>query len=196
HLLGIAACTAFFTKGMSFRIYAVKHSGFSAKEQVLRLVSPPLWPITPNEFLADVSFYDIALPRFYIGHVCVDVMEGNHPGGCSIFKLSFNGKSIVFNTDYEYGTACDDELISFAKDCDLFLCDGQYSDEEISSKRGFGHSSWNEAAELGKKCNAGHTIIVHHAPKRTDDELREAENMIKSKFNNCTFAHAKEEIIL
>ncbi|MEG1877599.1 MAG: MBL fold metallo-hydrolase [Lachnospiraceae bacterium] len=196
HLLGLPMCSAFYQAGLSFSLYAEPRSGLSAKEQLLSLMAPPLWPITPNAFLAKVRFCDIVTPMFQIGDVCVEVMAGNHPGGCSIFKLSYQGKSVVYVTDYEQGTKTDNQLVEFAAGCDLFLCDGQYSDQEFPHRVGFGHSSWHEAAKLGQRCQAGHTMIIHHAPDRTDQELDAAAALIQREYGNCTFAHAKEEIIL
>ena len=123
-------------------------------------------------------------------------MEGVHPGGVSLFRLTGGGKRIVFITDC---TLTDDVLPAlrdFARDCDLLLCDGQYSDEEWPACSAFGHSTWRMAAALGASCGARQVRIIHHDPTHTDVRLDQAADELRAIHPQCTFAYAGEEIKL
>lgn len=113
----------------------------------------------------------------------VRVLEGNHPGGVCIFRIEGAGgaggisdvqcapKSLVYCSDCTLDDATFARLKDFAKDCDLLICDGQYSESEWPDYKDFGHSTWNTAVQLAKDCGAKRLRIVHHSPYRTDAEL-------------------------
>lgn len=188
HLIGLTSCQLLFDENARLAVYAVPRGGLSAREQVETLMSTPLWPVGPSDFKAEVTFHDISEETFYIGKVRVDCMEGWHPGGCTVFRLSFGEKSVVYATDFEEGSDADDGLALFAKDCTLLLCDGKYTVDELPPVRGFGHSSYNFVAALGKKTGALKTLIIHHSPNRTDTELDLMGASIKESFPQCHFA--------
>ncbi|MEG1947207.1 MAG: MBL fold metallo-hydrolase [Lachnospiraceae bacterium] len=196
HLQGMPICPICFEKDFNIAVYAVPHGELSAQQQIEALMCPPLWPVGVWAFTAEVSFHDIITSTFFIGKVKVEHIQGSHPGGCTLFRLSFNGKSIVYATDFEQDTDADQRLDAFAKGCDLFLCDGQYTQEEFLSRRGFGHSTWNFAAQMGARCGAKETKIIHHAVYRTDKELDHAMEEIRLSYPNCSFARSREEIVL
>ena len=87
-------------------------------------------------------------------------------------------------------------LADFARDCDLLLCDGQYSGAEWPSRSGFGHSTWTAAARLGSACGAKTVRVIHHDPAHTDDELDAAAEELHAIHPNCAFARAGEEVLL
>jgi len=195
HLLGLPMCAPVFDPQQRFRVYAAPHGGLDARAQLCALLSPPLWPVGPEQLPARIDFHTID-GSFTLGPVQVDVMEGVHPGGVTLFRLSASGKRVVFVTDC---TLTDDllpSLTEFARDCDLLLCDGQYSDKEWPARSVFGHSTWTAAARLGAACGAKRVRIIHHDPDRTDDMLDQFTPQLLSIHKNCAFARAGEEIPL
>lgn len=196
HLEGLTGCPVFFEPDSTVTIHAVPRSGLSALEQIEALFSPPLWPVGIRAFAADISAVDILSPTFYIGPVRVDWREGSHPGGCAMFRLTYQETSIVYATDFEQDMGADEGLCEFARDCDLLLCDGEYTKEELVLRRGFGHSTWEFAAEIGKACGAGQTRIVHHSLYRTDAELNRILDLLSHTYPTCSPAYAGEELSL
>ena len=195
HILGLPLCPLVFDPQRRFRIYAATHGSVTAQEKLRSLMSPPLWPVRPEELPAQIDFHDIA-SGFSLGEVRVDTMEGIHPGGVTLFRLRAGGKCIVFITDCTLTEQFFPKAVDFARDCDLLLCDGQYSEEEWPSRRTFGHSTWTAAAQLGAACGAKTVRIMHHDPTRTDDALNSAVPGLQRIHQNCGFARAGEEIPL
>ncbi len=187
HIIGLPMCPYLARGGGRLDIYAVQRGGLDCKGQVARLVSPPLWPVTPEQMPVETVYHTVQ-DCFRLGDVAVDVMEGSHPGGVSLFRLTGNGRRVVYMSD----TVIDGEtlpgLAAFAKDCDLLLCDGQYSEEEFRERPHFGHSSWDAAAKLGRLCRAKKLLVVHHDPWHTDDILKEAEKNMTDSYPDCGFA--------
>ena len=187
HIMGLPMCPYLTRDGGRLDIYAARRGGLDCKDQVERLFSPPLWPVAPGQMLAKTAYHTI-LDSFGIGDVRIDVMEGCHPGGVSLFRLAGNGKRVVYMSD----TVIDEEILpglaAFAEDCDLLLCDGQYSEEEFQKRPHFGHSSWDAAAKLGRLCHAKKLLIIHHDPSHTDDLLKKAEKNMLNFYPNYGFA--------
>ena len=195
HLLGLPLCPAVLRPDFRLDVYAAARGGLSPEEQVSALLSPPLWPVDPSGLPADIRFH--ALPEaLELGSLTVRSMEGCHPGGVSLLRISGSGKSVVLVTDCTLSEALLPRLTEFASGCDVLLCDGQYTDAEWETRAGFGHSTCRAAAALGKACGARKTVIIHHDPGHTDEMLDAAQAALKAEYPNCTFARAGEEVEL
>ena len=109
-------------------------------------------------------------------------------------KLTFEGKSIVYATDYEHERSSFERLKAFAADADLLLYDAQYTPEEYEVKKGFGHSTPDKGIELMDTCGAKRMLLVHHDPQSTDGELERRELLLSVP--NVWYAKEGEEILL
>lgn len=195
HLLGLALCPLVFDPSRRFDIYAARRGGLDAAAQLSALMSPPLWPVGPERLPAKFHFHDLS-ETFSIGELRVETMEGVHPGGVTLLRLSGGGRRVVFATDCTLTDALMPEVADFARDCDLLLIDGQYSEAEWPTRHTFGHSTWTAAARLGQASAAQRVRVIHHDPARTDRELDEAAAELRAIHPDCSFAWAGEEITL
>ncbi len=92
-------------------------------------------------------------------------------------------QSIVVATDHEgRSSACNDALIEFAENSDIFVHDAQFSDEEYQTHVGWGHSSLSQAVKNIKKSKAKMGILTHHAPGRTDAQIQGLSAALGKKF--------------
>lgn len=195
HLLGLPMCPYVMRQGAQLDIYAAPRSGLDARGQIERLLAPPLWPIGPDALAANVYFHPLP-ETLRLGDIRVDTMEGDHPGGVSLFRLESDDKRVVFATDCTLSDALFPQLCEFAQNCDLLLCDGQYSDAEWSARKTFGHSTWTAAARFGADCGAKRVRVIHHDPGHTDAVLDAAAAEVRAIHPNCEFAREGEEIKL
>ena len=195
HLIGLPFFPGLSEKGRRLDIYMKETDGRGVKEALNCLYTPPLWPLGVFDYPAEVRTPE--MPHdFNIGEVRVNTMEGDHPGGVTIFRLSYKAASVVFATDYEHSEAKDKELAAFSKDCSLLIYDGQYMDEDFESFRGFGHSTPAVGIEIARKADAKALLITHHDPRHTDRMLLEAEARAKKLDERVRFARCGEELIL
>jgi phosphoribosyl 1,2-cyclic phosphodiesterase len=195
HILGLPSFAPLYRQEYSVRIYAAAHGGLSAREQVERMMSAPLWPIGSDLFSENTSFYDID-GAFNIGAVRVDTIEGNHPGGCTVYKLTYDGRSVVYCTDFEHEKQHSERLADFSADCDLLIYDAQFSDAEYATKRGWGHSTREEAVRLARRCGAKKLLLFHHNPSRTDAALDAAETALRLDYPDLSLAKREEVVLL
>ena len=195
HLNGFSMCPYMMLPGRTLDIYAAAQSGMSIEAILNDLYSPPVWPVRPSQLAAKLRYHEVA-PEFVVGSVTVRSMDGVHPGGVKLFRLTADGKSVVFATDCTLTEALYPAVVEFARGCDLLLCDGQYSDAEFAARSGFGHNTWKTAAKLGADCGAARTRIIHHDPTHTDATLDAAAEEVRAVNGACGFAHEAEVIDL
>lgn len=120
--------------------------------------------------------------------VHVTVVRHHHPGGAYSYRYERAGRSLVFSTDIEHGDQLDENIIRLAKDVDLLIHDGQYSNHQLPQKRGWGHSSYEQAAEVAIRANVKQLIVTHHDPDHDDEYLRSSEKSCQDIFPNAIFA--------
>ena len=101
HILGLPMFLGDF-RGKELWIYGETRGGAPIKQQLEMYMKPPLWPVGFDVFPVDIEFRGIS-PSFNIGDIKVTTMEANHPGGSTIFGLEYDGRKIVYATDFEHG---------------------------------------------------------------------------------------------
>ena len=196
HLLGLPVCAALREPARQWHVLGVPREGMTTRQCVERLVSPPLWPVGMDGFGAHITFGDLSGESFSIGAVRVDLLEGAHPGGCTVFRLSSGGASLVYATDYELDGSTEEPLREFARGATLLLLDAQYTEEEYGRRHGYGHSSFAAAARLARDCGARTVRFIHHDPYRTDAALDAAQAAVSSLAPAGRFARGGEEFLL
>ncbi len=195
HLMGLPLCPYVMRAGRTLDIYGAERSGFTLEEELARLISPPLWPVHLDELPAKTVLH--VLPeRLELGSVTVTMQDGCHPGGVSVLRLEGGGRSVVLMTDCTVTEDNRERLASFAAGCDLLPIAGQYSAEEWECRSDYGHNAWPAAAQFGLYCGARQTLIVHHDPFRTDDELDAAAPELAQVNPDARFAREGAEVAL
>ena len=195
HLLGLPLCPYCLKPGGAVDVYMAGRMERGGKELLDGIFRPPYWPVGPAQLPADIRFHPLP-DSSEINGIRVDSMEGVHPGGVTVFRLTGGGKRVVFASDCTLTEALLPRLADFAADCDLLLCDGQYSDDEWPARKGFGHSTWTDAARLGAMCRAKQVRLMHHDPGHDDALLDSAAAEVRAICPNCEFAREREEILL
>ena len=195
HLNGLSMCPFVMMKDRELDVYASPADGSEIGDVLRKLYCPPVWPVLPEALAASLRYHPLP-DAFALGGVRVTTLDGVHPGGVKLIRLSAGGKSVVFATDCTLTEAFYPEAVRFAEGCDLLLCDGQYSAEEFRLRSGFGHNAWLTAAKLGADCGAKQMRVVHHDPSHNDAALDAAEREAQRVNPACRFAHEGEEISL
>ena len=68
--------------------------------------------------------------------------------------------------------------LNLPKDSDIVIWDGMFTDAELPSKKGWGHSSIEQAIEFYNECNVKKLLIAHHDPGRLDSKLDELSSTL------------------
>ncbi|OGI00966.1 MAG: hypothetical protein A2Y25_06805 [Candidatus Melainabacteria bacterium GWF2_37_15] len=124
-----------------------------------------------------------------------------HPkDGVMIYKISCNGKSLVYATDKESYVGSDSKFTTFARNADLLIHDSQFTIEDyvspITPKQGHGHSTPEMAIEQAKLTNVKQLVLFHLDPGYDDDAVKRMEEKAKKSFLNTVIAYEGLEIDL
>ena len=96
----------------------------------------------------------------------------NHPGGCTGYRIEYEGKSVSIITDHEHGDPeIDANVLQFVQDTDVMVYDSMFVDEEYSKYVGWGHSTWQQCLKVAQSASVKIPIMFHHDHTRTDDDL-------------------------
>ena len=189
HILGLPFCPMLSQKDRELSLYALKFDGIGAKDHVNQVFSVPIWPLHLANYPSNLTFVDLEESgEKDFGEVKISWTLGHHPGKCLVFKITDSKTSIVYATDYEHTEASDERLVSFAKDADVFIYDGQYEEDEYKTKKGFGHSTAPHGLKLFEESHAKKLLITHHDPFAKDDDLKLREESLRAKNSNVSFA--------
>jgi len=115
-----------------------------------------------------------------------------HPSGhVSVFKIEWDGKSVVYATDTEGAAGGDMRLISFCQGCDLLIHDAQYTTAEYldTPYQGWGHSTPEMAALVAQKAGVKQLALFHHDPLHDDDQIDEMEAQAQALFKPTVAAY-------
>ncbi len=115
----------------------------------------------------------------------------NHPDGAQGWRIDRAGRAIAIAADHEAGDAdIDAGIAKAARGVDLLVWDAMYTDEEVAARRGWGHSSWRQGLAVAGAAGAGHLLMTHHDPGRTDAALARMEREARAVHPELTFARA------
>lgn len=117
-----------------------------------------------------------------------------YPGGSYGFRVEDDGIILAICTDVEHVNGIDPAIVAIAQDADLLIHDGQYTPEEYTRYRGWGHSSYEHAVEVAKQANVKRLIITHHDPDHNDAFLDAMERDCQNLFPNSSFAREGMEV--
>lgn len=126
----------------------------------------------------------------------VTAQRHNHPGGAYSFRIERNGKVLVISTDVEHGEQIDPQLVELARGADLLVHDAQYTAEELQKRRGWGHSSYDQAMQLAEMAGVKRLALTHHDPEHDDAFLLRIEKLCQERFPQAVLAREGMEITI
>ncbi len=183
HLEGLPFFPALYQPESTFVFHGPSLNGTSVDSAMEQLIRPPWYPVALGETASRKQFVDLP-DDFEVGGYRVRNVRQLHPQGSVAYRLDRDDCSVVFASDTERGDpAHDDAFLRLAQGTDLLIHDAQFVSAEVEEHRGWGHSSWRQAVETARACQAKRLILFHHDPKRTDAELDEIVAQARSEFD-------------
>lgn len=172
HLQGLLFNPQLFTRNREIIVSSALMNGATLKQYLSKYFSPPFFPPSVFSYVNCLKFSNF---EDFIKGCSLDVIVNSisltHPGGAIGYSFTTGSKKIVIALDNEFGSDQERDLLAFCKNADILIWDGMYTDAEIANKKGWGHSSIEQAIYFTKKSDVKKTVICHHAPTRSDDEI-------------------------
>jgi phosphoribosyl 1,2-cyclic phosphodiesterase len=169
HIQGIPFFEPLYAEGNFVYLHGFKTSEASIEKALGEQMSNPFFPVDPSVMKATRDFCTIGEETLQIGDAKVTTRSLFHPQGCMGYRIEADDQTLVYATDNEHGSLVHDRNIrELAAGADVVIYDTQYTPEEYSRKRGWGHSTWQEAVKIAKEVDAKHIVMFHHDPDHSD----------------------------
>jgi phosphoribosyl 1,2-cyclic phosphodiesterase len=172
HLQGLQFFEPLFRPDTSFTFYGHRPDNMSLQDAIAGAFEPPFFPVALAETASTKNFVELGDEPFSIGAIEVATARLNHPQGATGYRFSHAGASIVVATDHEAGDpVADSALVELATGADILIHDAQYTPEDYEAHRGWGHSTWRDAAAAAVAAGVGGLVLTSHDPWRSDDDI-------------------------
>lgn len=179
HLLGLFTFQPFFDSEAEVHFYGEARDGVPFRRQLEALVGPPYWPIPFDRFRAGITVHEIGpdqsidLP----GGRVVRTMRSNHPNGCLLYRLESEGRSVVYSLDCELTETLRPRLVEFCRGAGVLVWDANFTAVDLARHAGWGHSCWEQGAELRREAGVKLLLLAHYSQSYTDRFLKEQERL-------------------
>lgn len=199
HIVGFPFFTPIYIKGTKIRIYGpVTYEDDPLENVFSGQFTYRYFPIRWEELASELEFVKIREDKIDLGDgIALTTKYLNHPVLCLGYRFEYKGNvfctaydtepfSNVFCTDpsdpsYDEVLAVEgdravreenDRIEEFFAGADVLIYDAQYTDQEYkSSKKGWGHTSFEHAIAAAKRTGVKKLVLFHHDPARTDEQL-------------------------
>lgn len=152
-------------------------------------MQPDFFPTRFETMGASISFLAPDVSRHTTpGGIQVAACRQIHPGDSYAYRIEEAGKVLAYCTDVEHLDGIDPHILDLASNADLLIHDAQYTPEELRAKRGWGHSSWEQAVQVAERARAKRLALFHHDPAHTDVFLLRLEKECRRRFPGSFFA--------
>jgi phosphoribosyl 1,2-cyclic phosphodiesterase len=190
HIQGIPFFAPLYFTRNQFHFYGFR-SEFLGQDSLRRVfeaqMSLPYFPVDLKAMSARRRFREISGgDSFELCGTRVTTRWLHHPQGCLGFRFETAAGTIVYATDNEPGEPeFDRNLRELAEGADILINDAQYTAEQFTAHRGWGHSTWLEGVRLAKAAGVKNLILFHHDPDSSDQMVDGILREARSEFENC-----------
>jgi phosphoribosyl 1,2-cyclic phosphodiesterase len=179
HIQGLLFFAPLFEPDARVTIWGPSAPGVSLKNRIARYLSAPLTPVNVRELPCELDFRNCPVSEWMIGPARLRAEAVTHRGPTLGFRIEDADATVCYLPDHEpelVGSidALAPEWISgyaLAREADLLIHDCQYTDLEYPAHYGWGHSAVSAAVRFADRVNAASTLLFHHDPAHTDDDL-------------------------
>jgi phosphoribosyl 1,2-cyclic phosphodiesterase len=181
HVIGLPHFAPLFDSSRTVHVHCGNADAATTRAVIDTLLSPPLFPPLPSVLdRLDVHGITDGAPVDIAGRCTVHRFPARHPGEAAVFRVDdAKGAGVAYAPDNELDYASTDpDVIAWRRGLTLalhgvpvLLHDATYTDQELPSHRGWGHSSALEATRFAMECVAGLLVLFHHHPDRSDEQM-------------------------
>jgi phosphoribosyl 1,2-cyclic phosphodiesterase len=186
HIIGLPYFSALFDPHATVTLWSGHMAGRMSTRQIIgEFMRPPWFPVEPDICRASLNARDFRAGDVLEPYADVSIKTGKlfHPGGAIGYRVEWGGRAVAMITDTEHHPGTLDPIVlELIENCDLFIYDCTYTDDEMARHVGYGHSSWQQAVRLAKSANAKRIACIHHSPLRTDSALNAIDMAAKAQF--------------
>jgi phosphoribosyl 1,2-cyclic phosphodiesterase len=175
HLMGLPFFKPLYRKDSSMFFHGCTFSQQSVRVLLENTMRAPFFPVDVSGISSSLKFDEVChLEHVFCGLTCLSVPL-SHPNNGFGFRLSEEGKSVVFIPDNELslvhpGGGAFEDYVNFCEGADVLMHDAEYRPEEyLAFSKGWGHSIFLDTVRLGAEAKVKKLILWHINQDRFDD---------------------------
>jgi len=184
HIQGFPFFKPIYSKKTSLTILGCTDSYNPLKNILARHMSSEYFPVPFDELAAKINFVNTCGGSYAIAGHTLRFIRTNHPSYTLGVRIEKGNSSFVFLTDNELESekpvTSFGELRNFCRGASLLVHDAQFTTGEYPARKGWGHSTFEQAIELAHAAGVKKLGLTHHDPTRKDTELDAIANKIKT----------------
>ena len=196
HIQGFPFFAPLFEPANRFTLVGSADTACGPKGALENLMKEPHFPVTLAEVRAGLRFRTLlAGDDMRVGAARVTCAALNHPQGCLGYRIQLGGRSVVYATDTEPldNGDIDPGLLELARGASLLIYDAQYTEAEYHGhtgkpRRGWGHSTVDEACRVARAAAVECLALFHHDPSHDDACVDRLERDGRALFPNLVAA--------
>ena len=176
HIQGFPFFRPAYVKGNTLSIYSMRGAGKPLEKVFRGQMDVDYFPVVLTDMQARLKFIELRKP-VQIGPMTIRFHYLNHPGIAVGFRIEAGGQSVVYTSDHEPfhrvkpGAQSEKEerkVTEFAQGADLWIREAQYTEEEYVVKKGWGHSTFDDAMLSAAEAKVKRLSVFHHDPLHDD----------------------------
>ena len=188
HIQGVPFMPALYEASSQLTFHSDRPPG-TLRDALKGQMSSPYFPVHLPEVLAEVRHRQIKPQGLEFGSLIVKPFPLRHPDGAVGYRINAPGECVVYASDHEHGDdQYDRGVLENAQGADMLIYDAQFTPEEYSSRMGWGHGTWLEAAKIAQQAGVGQLVLFHHDPGHDDEAVAAIERDARSEFSNTVAA--------
>ena len=172
HVQGLPFSPAVDRDDAQVDLFLPAQDGRSGLDLLSHSMSPPAFPITPDQLRGRWSFTAVEPGTFVTDGYTVSAFDVEHKGGRTYgYRIEVGGASVAYLPDHAPAAGVGDAALAALSDVDVLIHDAQFLDPEREIADLFGHATVQDACALAERVGARNLVLFHHGPGRTDDAL-------------------------
>lgn len=172
HIEGLGFFAPLFDPECVVRVWGPRPVDGSLHDLLSTYLSPPFFPVPFERIPAQITFTEVSEDSWEIGGVRITSVPVKHPGSTIGYRLSQNGSSLAYIPDNEPALDRGSGL-SVAGGADVLFHDAQFTDDEYSTRVGWGHSAVSDYVKYLAEAAPVRPLMFHHDPSHGDGQLEQ-----------------------
>ena len=192
HIQGFPFFSPAFVPGNALTIFSGKLDGGGARHALRTQMTRPSFPVSFAALEATISFkYLTPGDKFTVGEAQVRTSRLRHPGGAVGYRIEHAGHSMVYAVDTEHPKdGLDEDLVELARNTDLLIYDSAYTEDEYYgrgtfSRKGWGHSTWNNGVKVAQAAGVKLLALTHHDPSHDDRAVLAIHEQARQQYDGA-----------
>jgi len=191
HIQGFPFFAPLQFRNNRFVVVGQRRVGQQLENVLAGQISEPYLPFGYNQLAADILVKEMNDGETMVIGDATSVFAAalDHPGGCLGYRLENDGLAFAYCTDTSHGgDGLDKNVLRLAHKADLLVHEASFTPEERVRFPDWGHSSWQEAAEVAQAADVGMLALFHHSPTANDEQLEEILVQTRTLFPRTVLA--------